>query len=198
MLTQVTTIDFPTRFGNFNLTTYQTNYHTQPRMQFAMVFATKQIPTIPLVRVQSSCIFGEVFHNKACDCGEQLERSLELISAEGGLLFYLDQEGRGHGIIDKVKELSLQQTKGLDTVEASEELGLKPDEREFTVVADILKQMHIPTIKLLTNNPKKVRELEMAGIKIDQRVPLEIEVTEHNKKYLRAKKDKLGHLFEGF
>lgn len=194
MLTKIATIDFPTRFGDFDLTTYETSYSSQPEMRYAIVICTKVIPTLPLVRVQSSCIFGEVFHNKACDCGEQLEQSLELIQKQGGILVYLDQEGRGHGIIAKTKELQLQQSEGLDTVEASEKLNLKPDDRDFTVVADILRQMNIPTIKLLTNNPKKIRELEMAGIEIDQRVPLEIEVTEHNKKYLQTKQSKLGHM----
>ncbi len=165
-------------------------------MRYVLVITTKQIPVQPIVRIQSACIFGEVFHTLSCDCGEQLEQSLEMISKQGGILFYLDQEGRGHGIINKTLELELQQKQGLDTVEASEKLKLKPDDRDFTVVADILKAMNIHDIKLLTNNPKKVNEIEANGIKVSERLALEIEPNQANLKYLRTKKLKLGHYLQ--
>lgn len=190
---EVATIDLPSRFGQFSLTTYELHYPTQPGMRYALLVRGKETPETPLVRIQSSCVFGEVFHTTTCDCGEQLEKSLEMIAAQGGMMFYLDQEGRGHGLITKTQELALQQTEGLDTVEASEKLGLKPDDRDFTVVSDILKSLNITNIRLLTNNPKKVRELEAAGIHIAERVPLEIDPTDDNMKYLTAKKHKFGH-----
>jgi GTP cyclohydrolase II len=192
--TEAATIQLRTTFGSFLLTAYETHYASQPQMNYALAIKTSSMPQVPIVRVQSSCVLGEVFHTYDCDCGEQLDAALTMIAEKGGILFYLDQEGRGHGLINKIKELQLQQTQGLDTVEASERLDLPADQRDFTVVGDILKHLNITEIQLLTNNPKKIKEITATGISISERLPLEIQPNPHNLQYLTTKKFKLGHL----
>ncbi|MEP7103320.1 MAG: GTP cyclohydrolase II [Candidatus Dojkabacteria bacterium] len=192
-LEKIETIKFPTIYGQFNLTTYSTAYSKQPIMKYVIVLESKKQSDIPLVRIQSACLFGETFRTTQCDCGTQLDMSLKLLSEQGGILFYLDQEGRGHGIFNKTRELKLQED-DLDTVEASERLNLQPDERDYQVVIDILHEMNIRKIKLITNNPRKLIAFESSDIELVERVPLEVEVTIDNSKYLHAKKHKLGHL----
>ncbi len=147
-----------------------------------------------LVRVHSQCLTGDVFGSHRCDCGEQLEKSMEIISKEGtGVILYLYQEGRGIGIINKLKAYSLQD-KGLDTVQANEALGFNPDLREYGIGAQILVNLGLGRIRLLTNNPKKIIGLEGYGLHIVDIVSIEIKPKQHNIKYLRTKKKKLGHL----
>ena len=191
---EAATIKLRTPFGNFLLTAYATQYTGQPQMEYVLVIKTPTLPQAPIVRVQSSCVLGEVFHTYDCDCGEQLESTLATIAEKGGILFYLDQEGRGHGLVNKIKELQLQQNEGVDTVEASERLNLPTDQRDFTVVGDIMKHLKITEIQLLTNNPKKIKEITDSGITISERLALEIQPNQHNLQYLRTKKFKLGHL----
>ena len=147
-----------------------------------------------LVRVHSECMTGDVFQSKHCDCGEQLNQSLRLISERGcGVLLYMRQEGRGIGLANKIKAYKLQE-KGLDTVEANHQLGFKSDLREYGIGAQILKDLGLKEIEVLTNNPKKLVGLEGYGLKIIKRVPIEIKPNSINIKYLKTKKGKMGHL----
>ncbi|MEC9073472.1 MAG: GTP cyclohydrolase II, partial [Myxococcota bacterium] len=147
-----------------------------------------------LVRLHSECLTGDVFSSLRCDCGTQLNASLENIRKEGrGVLLYLQQEGRGIGIVNKVQAYHLQD-EGRDTVEANLELGFDADQRDFGVGAQMLMALGAHKIRLMTNNPRKVRDLESYGIEVVERVPLEFDPGEHNRPYLEAKRDKLGHL----
>ena len=148
----------------------------------------------PLVRVHSQCLTGDVFHSLRCDCRQQLELALSMISEEGaGILVYEQQEGRGIGLMAKLQAYSLQDS-GLDTVEANEKLGFKADHRGFELPAEILKKLGVTQARLLSNNPEKVDALERAGVKVVERVPCEVVPSPHAEAYLKTKKDKLGHL----
>ena len=149
-----------------------------------------------LVRVHSECLTGDVFGSKRCDCGEQVNSALKIIEEEGeGVFLYMKQEGRGIGLLNKIKAYRLQE-KGLDTVEANEELGFPPDLRDYGIGAQILVDLGLSSIRLLTNNPKKVVGLEGYGLHIKERIPIEICPNKLNKEYLKTKKMKLGHLLE--
>jgi 3,4-dihydroxy 2-butanone 4-phosphate synthase/GTP cyclohydrolase II len=146
-----------------------------------------------LVRVHSECVTGDVFHSLRCDCGEQLEAALAMIEEEGeGVLLYLAQEGRGIGLLNKLRAYKLQE-EGLDTVEANERLGLPADLRDYGIGAQILVDLGLSTIRILTNNPKKIRGLEGYGLSVTAQIPIEPEPNPDNAAYLRAKRDKLGH-----
>jgi len=154
-------------------------------------------PLIPvLVRVHSECLTGDTFHSRHCDCGLQLERAMQLIEKEGsGVLLYLRQEGRGIGLANKVRAYALQQEQGFDTAEANEQLGLPVDLRDYGIGAQILKELNVGKIRLLTNNPKKIIGLEGYGLHIVEQVSLQISVeSEKQKKYLRTKKEKMNHI----
>lgn len=145
-------------------------------------------------RIHSKCLTGDTFHSLRCDCGEQLEFSLNHIQKKGrGLLIYLDQEGRDIGLANKIKAYKLQE-EGYDTAEANKKLGFKEDERSFKVAADILKILGVKSVLLLTNNPEKIKDLEKNGITVEKRIPIEIKPTKQNEFYLKTKKEKLGHL----
>ncbi len=149
----------------------------------------------PLVRIHSQCLTGDVFGSLRCDCRQQLELSLEAISKAGaGVLVYEQQEGRGIGLMAKLQAYALQD-EGMDTVEANEKLGFKSDLREFLLPGEVLKALGIKEVRLLSNNPEKVKAVEKAGIKVVERVPCEVEAQPHSKRYMETKKKKMGHLF---
>ena len=182
----------PTDFGEFRTIAFKNilDDHVHIAMYTGEIKREKDI----LVRVHSQCLTGDVFGSHRCDCGEQLEKSMEIISKEGtGVILYLYQEGRGIGIINKLKAYSLQD-KGLDTVQANEALGFNPDLRDYGIGAQILSNLGLGRIRLLTNNPKKIIGLEGYGLHIVDIVSIEIKPKQHNIKYLRTKKKKLGHL----
>ena len=152
----------------------------------------------PLVRIHSQCLTGDVFASMRCDCRQQLELALAMIADAGaGILIYEQQEGRGIGLMAKLQAYELQD-KGLDTVEANVELGYDNDYREYKLPAEILRQLDVKAVRLISNNPDKVAAVEAAGIKVTERVSAEVEPYEHSEAYLRTKKEKMGHLFTGW
>jgi len=146
-----------------------------------------------MVRVHSRCLTGDVFHSARCDCGPQLHKAMQRIATEGrGVLLYLNQEGRGIGLANKLRAYELQD-QGLDTVEANERLGFQADQRDYGIGAQILRAIGVRSMRLLTNNPRKFIGLEGYGLSVVKSVPLEVAVSEHTRRYLRTKKEKLGH-----
>ena len=182
----------PTDYGKFKTIAYKNILNDQVHIALCLGEIRKDKDI--LVRVHSQCLTGDVFGSHRCDCGEQLQKSMKIISKEGtGVILYLYQEGRGIGIINKLKAYSLQD-KGLDTVQANEALGFNPDLREYGIGAQILANLGLGRIRLLTNNPKKIIGLEGYGLHIVDMVPIESKPKDHNIKYLKTKKKKLGHL----
>jgi 3,4-dihydroxy 2-butanone 4-phosphate synthase/GTP cyclohydrolase II len=183
----------PTFFGNFTIIAYSDDPN-EAMPHLAMVHENFN-PTEPvLMRIHSECLTGDVFASKKCDCGEQLSFALQQIAAEGGILLYLRQEGRGIGLINKLKAYALQE-KGMNTVEANLHLGFQEDERQYNVAIEILQDLNIKKIRLLTNNPLKIKALEDIGFDITERVPIVIAPQEENIKYLEVKRLLMGHLY---
>ena len=184
-------VKMPTDKGNFDLIAYkQVNTGEE---HVALVKGTWEKDEPVLVRVHSSCLTGDVFGSCRCDCGPQLKKAMEIIEKEGkGVVVYMNQEGRGIGLLNKLKAYELQE-KGLDTVEANIELGFEMDHRDYGVGAQILRDLGISKIRLLSNNPKKRAGLIGYGLEIVDNVALEIQSNEHNEFYLKTKKDKMGH-----
>ena len=194
---QVASADFPTRWGQFRIYGFEgaaINGSGAPETAVALVMGDIHSAP-PLVRIHSQCLTGDVFGSLRCDCRQQLELSLSTIASAGaGILIYEQQEGRGIGLMAKLQAYELQDA-GLDTVQANERLGFKADQRAFTLPAEILKELGVTSVRLLSNNPDKVAALENAGVEVSERVPCEVEVDAHAKNYLQTKKEKLGHLF---
>ena len=180
-----------TKFGNFNIRVYA---DTQGKETIALCTEQLDITAPALVRIHSECMTGDTFGSLHCDCGEQLAESLTQINRSGnGILIYLRQEGRGIGLFEKMKTYALQK-KGYDTFEANVLLGHKPDARTYEKAKMVLNDLGVAHIRLLTNNPAKVSEIEKFGIKVIERVPLVVAPNEHNKRYLTTKRDKFNHL----
>ena len=195
----------PTRFGDFRVVAYSTVIDTKEHVALVLGDLSSDEPV--LVRVHDQCVTGDVFHSLRCDCGDQLEAAMERIADEGrGAIVYMDQEGRGIGLHNKIRAYRLQD-EGLDTVEANEALDLPVENREYGIGAQILVDLGVRKLRLMTNNPAKIKELatfgelrgaglEGYGLEVVERVPLEITANEHNVRYLTTKRDKLGHLFK--
>jgi 3,4-dihydroxy 2-butanone 4-phosphate synthase/GTP cyclohydrolase II len=184
-------VDLPTEYGKFKVIAYSNVLDNKEHL--ALVKGTIYHHEPVLVRVHSECLTGDIFGSYRCDCGPQLHAALRQIEAEGkGVLVYMRQEGRGIGLINKLKAYTLQD-KGLDTVEANEKLGFAPDLRDYGIGAQILKDVGVRKMRLLTNNPRKIAGLEGYDLEVVERVPLETEIHQENRRYLEAKKYKLGH-----
>ncbi|MCY4637220.1 MAG: bifunctional 3,4-dihydroxy-2-butanone-4-phosphate synthase/GTP cyclohydrolase II [Acidobacteria bacterium] len=191
LVKRLASAQLPTAHGPFTVTAYDSLI--DGRTHVALVRGEVGDGKSVLVRVHSQCLTGDVLASTRCDCGAQLSRAMERIAAEGrGVLLYLNQEGRGIGLANKIRAYELQD-QGLDTVEANEHLGFKPDQRDYGIGAQILGDLGVRTMRLLTNNPRKFVGLDGYGLAVERSVPLEIEPTEFTERYLRTKKEKLGH-----
>jgi 3,4-dihydroxy 2-butanone 4-phosphate synthase/GTP cyclohydrolase II len=197
-------VKLPTVHGDFDLIAYSSVVDPEPHLALCFggvgVEFNGQVPVQPgpvLVRIHSQCLTGDIFASMLCDCGSQLQRAMVQIAKAGkGVLLYMRQEGRGIGLLSKLKAYQLQQQEGLDTVEANRRLGFGPDLRHYGIGAQILVDLGVRQIRLLTNNPKKVVGLDGYGLRIVERVPIQIAPNQSNRKYLRTKRDKLGHLLD--
>ncbi|HEY0031583.1 MAG TPA: bifunctional 3,4-dihydroxy-2-butanone-4-phosphate synthase/GTP cyclohydrolase II [Bacteroidia bacterium] len=184
-------VKMPTQWGNFDLVAYRQTTNDQEHLALRKGTWEKDEPV--LVRVHSSCLTGDIFGSCRCDCGPQLHKSMEMIEKVGkGVIVYMNQEGRGIGLLNKLKAYKLQE-EGRDTVEANEDLGFKSDERDYGVGAQILRDLGVSKIRLMSNNPRKRAGLIGYGLEIVENVSIEIESNEHNKFYLQTKRDKMGH-----
>jgi 3,4-dihydroxy 2-butanone 4-phosphate synthase/GTP cyclohydrolase II len=197
-------LELPTRLGKFDLIVYTSVVDPEPHLALTMggvgievggVVPAQEEPV--LVRIHSQCLTGDLLESMLCDCGSQLQRAmLQVAEAGKGVVLYMRQEGRGIGLLHKLKAYKLQQEEGLDTVEANQALGFGADLRHYGIGAQILLDLGVRDIRLLTNNPRKVVGLDGYGLRIVERVPIQVGVTESNRRYLQTKKDKLGHLLD--
>ncbi len=194
-LRSVAQADLPTRYGRFTIYGFEGRGPQEEAV--ALVRGNLNGKDAPLVRVHSQCLTGDVLASLRCDCRAQLELSLKKIGqAASGVLLYLPQEGRGIGLMNKLRAYQLQDG-GMDTVEANQELGFAADARDYDFSAQILKQLGAKKIRLLSNNPEKVRQLEKAGIRVVERVPCQPRISKTSRAYLQTKKKKMGHILDG-
>jgi 3,4-dihydroxy 2-butanone 4-phosphate synthase/GTP cyclohydrolase II len=185
----------PTPFGEFRLRAYENEIDDLTHL--ALLMGEPEGKDDVLVRVHSACLTGDALHSLRCDCGEQLQAAMERVASEGeGVIVYMQQEGRGIGLLNKMKAYHLQDEEGLDTVEANQRLGLAPDLRDYGIGAQILKDLGLKRIRFMTNNLTKVVGLQGFGLEITERVPIEVEPNGHNEGYLKTKREKLNHVFE--
>lgn len=189
---RVAVANLPTEWGDFQIAAYRS---LTTREEYVVLFKGEMRRDVPtLVRIHSQCLTGDVFGSTKCDCGKQLHHTMQMIEQEGrGAVVYQQQEGRGIGIVNKIRAYALQD-QGADTVEANERLGLAVDLRDYRQCAEILFDLGLCQVKVISNNPLKLRALEEAGLKIVERVSIEVDATEDAAGYLRTKKEKLGHL----
>ncbi|GKV57519.1 riboflavin biosynthesis protein RibBA [Sporosarcina sp. NCCP-2222] len=194
LIDRIADIDLPTSYGHFKATAYTETL--TGREHVALVKGKPDEMDAPLVRIHSECMTGDIFGSYRCDCGPQLEAALRQIEEAGtGILLYMRQEGRGIGLVNKFKAYQLQE-QGMDTVEANEKLGFQDDERDYYQCAQMLKDLGVTKINLLTNNPRKINALTAYGITVNERIPIELPVREENSVYMETKKQKLGHLLK--
>lgn len=187
-------VNLPTEFGDFLLIAYTEN--NTDNTHLVLKKGTWNDDEDVIIRVHSSCITGDVLHSLRCDCGDQLKSAMKIISNEDkGLILYMNQEGRGIGLVNKLKAYKLQE-EGMDTADANIALGFKMDQRNYEVAAEILKDQNVKRIRLLTNNPNKQIALDAYGLEIIEKLPIEIFPNTHNYNYLKTKKEKFGHLLK--
>lgn len=183
----------PTKYGTFKVIIFRSK---KDKLEHVALLKGKNFKSEVLVRVHSCCLTGDVFSSLRCDCHEQLQKSLTMIgNSKNGVFIYLNQEGRGIGLTNKIKAYALQET-GLDTIQANEQLGFKADHRSYKIAAQILKDLNINRINLLTNNPDKINQLKIYGVNIIKCTTLEITPNGINKNYLKTKKNSLGHILK--
>ncbi len=193
-LRKIAEADFPSRFGHFRILGYEWEYDGDVEESVVLKLGDLTSSPAPLVRIHSECLTGDVFHSLRCDCRAQLELALEAIGREGrGVLVYEHQEGRGIGLMNKLRAYELQD-QGADTVEANEKLGFAADLRGYQMPVAILKHMGLKQVRLMSNNPEKIAALEKAGIEVVERVPAVVEVVKQRETYLRTKRERMGHL----
>lgn len=184
----------PTQFGEFRMMAFsEDDKNWMPHMALIAKDTDLEKPTN--VRIHSECITGEVFHSKKCECGEQLDSAMKYMQENGGIILYLRQEGRNIGIINKLKAYALQEN-GLDTVQANLQLGLPADNRDFSVAIDMLEQIGVKSVNLMTNNPEKIKFIKDSNIGYNSRIPLQIKSNEASASYLKTKRDYFGHLLD--
>ncbi len=184
----------PTSWGNFTMIAYSVT-EAEPMPHLAMVHEDFD-PTKPVyLRIHSECLTGDLFHSHRCDCGEQLDRAMEMAAEKGGVVLYLRQEGRGIGLINKIKAYNLQD-EGLNTADANSHLGLEVDGRHYDIALQMMKDLKISEVYLLTNNPLKVEAVEDSEVKVISRIPLVIKAKAENFNYLKTKKDLMGHFLD--
>lgn len=191
--------ELPTRWGSFRIHGFEGSVAGEKRLDTAVALVMGDVTSMtgkaPLLRIHSQCMTGDVLGSLRCDCRQQLEKALSMIAEEGkGILIYEQQEGRGIGLMAKLQAYALQD-QGRDTVEANQDLGYEADLRLFRLPGEILKQLGVRRVRLLSNNPQKLNSLTSAGIEVTERVPCEVEPNSLSKDYLRTKKEKMGHLF---
>ncbi|MFO7979241.1 MAG: bifunctional 3,4-dihydroxy-2-butanone-4-phosphate synthase/GTP cyclohydrolase II [Candidatus Aminicenantes bacterium] len=187
--------DLPTKYGHFKIMIFEDTIYNEHHVALVKGEIKKDEPTF--VRAHSQCLTGDTFHSQRCDCGEQLILSMKMIEKEGRgvILYMMDHEGRGIGLVNKIKAYAIQE-KGEDTVEANRKLGFKPDQRDYGIGAQILVSLGITKLRLITNNPRKFIGLSGYGLEIAERVPIEVPPNDNNLKYLKTKKEKMGHILE--
>jgi 3,4-dihydroxy 2-butanone 4-phosphate synthase/GTP cyclohydrolase II len=191
LVEELVSVDMPTKKGHFKLVAFRQTHTNEQHL--ALIKGTWNKDESVMVRVHSSCFTGDILHSLRCDCGDQLDAAMEMIEAEGkGVVLYMNQEGRGIGLLNKLKAYKLQE-EGMDTVEANLSLGFQQDERDYGIGAQILRQLGIQKIRLISNNPKKRVGLIGYGLEITEAIPIEIASNPHNEHYLQTKRDKLGH-----
>jgi len=195
-LSKIAEADFPSRFGHFRILGFQGIDGKESEDAVVLQMGDIQTPEPVLVRIHSQCLTGDVFHSLRCDCGEQLELAIKTIGQEGrGLLIYEQQEGRGIGLLNKLRAYELQD-QGADTVEANQQLGFEADLRAYQMPAAILNFLGVRAVRLMSNNPDKIRALESGGVKVVERIPSIVDPVGASANYLRTKREKLGHLLD--